>query len=251
MKKILPILTLLFAIVAISACTQKSSSENAASKNETAIESKPQQNITEREIQNNKISWDKATSSLKIVKDKSVISDLASYPISMKKLKKDNDYVIQGTVVNLQEMTDNNGAAMTKATILVNKVISGGDGIRNHTIKVTFAGGITTNSKGKKVYVKNVDAPIPEIGSKIITGIKTNSSDDADKKMAKYLKANKLGVSDSFTISVPEYDLWIKKENSKKYVLNNPELTGKNVSDSNQKIANKLQKLTDELNDLA
>ncbi|AKP66275.1 hypothetical protein [Companilactobacillus ginsenosidimutans] len=214
------------------------------------IESKPQTNISEREINNNKINWDKGTSSLKVVKDKSTITDLASFPTSLDKLKKDNDYVIQGTIIDLDEMTDYNENAMTKATILVDNVISGGNGIQDHTIKVVFTGGVTENSKSQQVYVNRVDAPIPEIGSKIITGIRTNRSQDTtDKKYAKYLKTNKLGGSDTFKISVPEYNIWVKNDGEKKYSLNNPELNGKKTSDSNKEIADKLQKLTDILND--
>lgn len=248
MKKTLPILTLLLAIVTISACTNNSQSENASSQTESSIVSQPKDNVTQDEIKTNKTNWENGISSLKVVHDKSSISDYASFPTKLANLKKNNDYVISGTVTNLETMTDNNQAPMTKATIMVDNVLSGNGKLKKHEIKVIFNGGITTNDKSKQVFVEKSDTPIPSIGSKIITGITSNRSGDTDKEYAKYLKKNHLGGSDSFAISVPEYNLWIYDNNSHKYVLNNPQLIGKKVSYSNEDNAKKLKKLTKQIN---
>lgn len=248
MKKIIPLATLLVIFLGISACSNQTKSDNAASKSETAIVNKPEQTVSKSTIKQNKARWDKETKSLKLVHDKTSVSDLATFPKDLKSLKKNNDYVISGTVINLQKMTDNNQSAMTKATILVDRVISGNEKLSKHKIKVTFNGGITKNKKSQKVFVQKNSTPIPTIGSKIITGVNTNYKDDADDKQAAYLKENNLGGSDSFEISVPEYNLWVKNKHDKKYSLNNPQLTGKKVSDSDKKYAKQLKKLTLQLN---
>lgn len=248
MKKITPLLVLLLIPLTISACSTQSQSENSASKSETTIVNKPEQTVSDNEIQQNKQKWEKETGSLKVVHDKVSVSDYATFPEDLQSLKKNNDYVISGTVINLQKMTDHNETAMTKATILVTRVIKGNEKLEQHKIKVTFSGGVTKNAKNKKVYVQKSAVPIPAIGSKIITGVNAKSADDADKKEAEYLKENGLDGSDYFEISVPEYNLWIKSEYGEKYHLNNQTLTGKKATDKNKKYAKELKKLTQQLN---
>lgn len=248
MKKIIPLLVLLLIPIGISACSTTSQSENSASKSETTIVNKPEQTVSDDEIQQNKQKWEKETKSLKVVHDKVSVSDYATFPEDLKSLKKNNDYVVSGTVTNLQRMTDNNETAMTKATILVTRVIKGNEKLEQHKIKVSFSGGITKNAKSKKVFIQKSAVPIPEIGSKIITGINAYDTNNADKKQTEYLKENGLDGSDAFEISVPEYNIWIKSEHGEKYHLNNQTLTGKNATDKNKKYAKELKKLTEQLN---
>lgn len=247
MKKFFPIIAILIIVLGFSACTNKSGTENAASDSQSSIVDKPKQSISHREIEQNKTTWEKKTSDLKVVNNKTTISDLATFPKDLDGLKKKNDYVISGTVVNLQQMTDLNSNAMTKVTILVSRVISGDDKLTDHKITVVWHGGITKNAKSKKVFIQSKETPLPEIGSKIITGINNNTKTDLDKKYVEYLKDNHIKTSSLFKVSVPEYNVWIKNSDDKKYKLNNPTLTKKSSS-IDDKDLKALNKLTTQLN---
>lgn len=200
---------------------------------------------------NNK-KWTKRINTVDSVRYIKTESSYINFPTSVKELKDKNSSVIKGQVLNLEQTSGVKNTAMTKVTVLVTKVISGDASLISKPIKVLVQGGITTNkdlyygmedkikSNGsniklddEKVMVKNEDMDIPKIGSEIITGIVRNRANTPSQEYNDYLKNNNLGGSDSYGISVPEYNLWLKDKGDSKFRINNRSIAGYNPEVSN------------------
>lgn len=189
-------------------------------------------------------------------------------------LKNNNTAVVEGKVTNLERIYEVRNIALTKGTIHVTKILNGSSHLLEQDIKVIFQGGKTSlkdlyagmehkaiaagfqfeKRKNEIVNVVNPQSPIPEIGTTIIAGISQNRFND-DPEYNSYLKKNGLGNFDSWTISTPEYEMWIDRDKNHTFESNNPELQSSpngrkysnHISESDS-FENKMDKLTEEIN---
>ena len=156
--------------------------------------------------------------------------------MTLSHFKNGSKLVVKAQVVNL-EQEHPSLVTETKATIYIEKVISGNKAYQGRTIKTEFSGGLSTakyqltsiegNYVGAKfgikdpktpVYLSNPNIPMPNIGQKIIVGLnKFHPESEAEKKT--YQK-NGLTTKNFFVISNPEVTYWVQKNG--KFKLNNP-----------------------------
>jgi len=156
--------------------------------------------------------------------------------MTLSHFKNGSKLVVEAQVINL-EREHLSLVTETKATIYIEKVISGNKAYQGRTIKTEFSGGLSTakyqltsiegNYVGAKfgikdpktsVYLSNPNIPMPNIGQKIIVGLnKFHPESEAEKKT--YQK-NGLTTKNFFVISNPEVTYWVQKNG--KFKLNNP-----------------------------
>jgi len=79
--------------------------------------------------------------------------------------------------------------------------------------------------KNHKIFIEDINNPLPQIGSLIITGISRDTFNHMNKEYDHYIKINKLNDEDSFRISNPDYNFWIKNNGGKDYINNNKEVS--------------------------
>lgn len=187
------------------------------------------------------------------------VDGLKSISLTHSDLFKSRETVIEGKVINLQPMKDKLSPTTTKATILINKTLSGKNITPGNQIYTEFGGGIDTANSAfsdaegnyiggpnlpknpeSKVFVKNPAFPLPTIGDKIVT--KIHSYNPVNENQMKLYK-NKYGLErkNFYIIKDPYIFFWIKRNN--KYELNNPFLHAKIFSEY-------LTYLTDITNDI-
>lgn len=167
-----------------------------------------------------------------------------------------NKNVIEGTVINLEEMKDKLGTT-TKATVLVDKVLSGENSLKGKKIKTEFGGGLNKteyvysdvegnylgdkygyDSPNTRVYVNDPNFPMPKIGSKFVTQIQKYSG--RDKIQTKnYKEKYQLTPNNFYIIKDPYVLFWVEKNG--KYELNNPIF-------KNSKTDSNLDKITKQIN---
>jgi len=207
-------------------------------------------------IQKNQKKWHGQIKNADVVHIDDLENDKSGTATSIDELNNHSKSVIKGTVYNLEKMNSPKNMALTKVLVHVDKVISGDKSLNNTTVYLALNGGLVSfdhlyagTSKSKdfnhEMLVKNDQSPLPSIGSKIITGLIPNTLD----KQSEYnnsLKQSGFNVTNSYMIQVPQYNLWIKKKNSQKYILNNPEVHKKSVR--NDELVESLQKLTNRIN---
>lgn len=248
MRKTLMILALLVFVLPLSAY-----SVNAL--RDSTIPSKPSTNSKSpaRMIQRNQRIWDKQIAKADVIRSDDIHQDNKYVGTTLNQLKNHNKALIQGTVYNLQKMNSPQNMAYTKATIHIDKVISGDTTIKGKNIYVAFEGGLVSfdhwyANMGKpkdfdhQILVKNEEFTLPAIGSKVITGLIPNHLDEATE-YNNSLKQSGFTINNSYSLDVPEYNFWVKKLNATKYVLNNPKVRHKNTD-----FAKELQKLTTKIN---
>ncbi|MQS76565.1 hypothetical protein [Companilactobacillus halodurans] len=218
-------------------------------------------------VKKNREVWNKKVKSSKKVQLNAPNDDIVSVPsgyddtnMSLSRLKNGNQYLVKAKVMNLQPEWKRPFTPETKASIFVEKVISGDKSIQNSTIKTEFSGGLSTaeycfnDIEGRYlgedfgiddpktvIYMKNQTEPMPKIGSTVILGLEKFRPDD--KYHEKLYKKYGLTKENFFTINNPEVTYWIKKHG--RFKLNNPAFYQKENRNSNPNIF----KLTKKLNE--
>lgn len=253
--KRLTVLVALLSFILLAGCGTKQSPTNS---------SIDQQQRTKLITKNQK-SWNqkvKAAQQVEYFK----WSDASSIPyqynddIDMARLKSGNQSVIKAQVINLQPEKDRYMETETKATIYVEKVISGDKKLQGKMIKTEFSEGLAqakyrftmfegeyvgqseygVNDPKTMTYTENPNKPIPKIGSQIIVGISRYKPETKDR--AKMYQKYGLTSKNFYVINNPEVTFWIKSKG--KYKLNNSAFYQK----KNQKLVPNILKLTEQIN---
>jgi len=228
-------LVIILSAVLLSGCSQKtvSNDRNKSTNIETKI--RPQ-----TQIQNRKTKWDRSVSKVRTV-ERPFFNISRNYDgITFDQFKYNNTYVVEATILDFHKIKWVANMPKTKMTVRIDRVISGNKSIEGKRLYLNFPGGfarerdIYTSSKGtisttdpdKIIFYKIPNTPLPEIGSKIITGLRND---------VKHVKQQ----FDSLYISDVEHTFWVKR--NRKFELNNPAFQTANRSLD-------IFKLTDELN---
>lgn len=237
MRKLLMMLTLLFLSLSV-----------ACSKNSQVID-KDGANSNQLVIKKNQKKWQAKIAKADIVHSE---FEVTKQPVSrtLDNLKNHNQMVIKGTVNNLEKMHSPKGSVYTKATVQVDRVLSGDESLVNKQILLALEGGLVSfdhwygekRNLDREMMIKNDEFLLPEIGSQIITGLVPHNLDEP-LEYNQALKESGFTSQNSFAINTPQYNFWVKDPKDSKYQLNNPKL--RNGEDS---LAKSLQKLTNEIN---
>ena len=235
------------------------------SKNSANEQAKIEQEKRVNTIKKNRKAWNKrvkAATNVDMPGDEYLVRVPDGYndeQMSLKRLENGNQDVVKASVINLQPEFGRLFTVETKATIYIEKVISGDKMLQKKNIKTEFSGGLTrageyfTNFEGqydgaqfgfndKKTIVEsnNPTIPMPEIGDHIIVGISKYQPDNKYQKADR--KKHGLTIDNFYPINNPEVTFWIKKKG--KYRLNNPAFYKKENRGKNPQIF----KLTKQLN---
>lgn len=242
MKKILIILVALTVMLPLSACSVKSVHENQT-----------RQSKQVQLLKKNKKAWEKEIADADVIQS-DVLKDESTYVgTTLNQLKNHNQALIKGTIVNLEKMHSPKNRAYTKATIHIDKVLSGDKTLQNKSYFVALNGGVVSfdrwyanMSKPKdfdhKMLIKHDEFPLPDIGSEIITGLMPIHLDEP-LEYNTALKQSGFTIKNSFAIDGAKYNFWVKDPKTKKYQLNNP-----TVKKADKQLAHELDKLTDKIN---
>ncbi|ALB29379.1 hypothetical protein [Companilactobacillus heilongjiangensis] len=206
-------------------------------------DAKQQEQKLQQTIRKNQKVWNKQKKSAVNIDHKGYAPFISQVPtgyndedMTLSHFKNGSKLVVKAQVVNL-EQEHPSLVTETKATIYIEKVISGDKAYQGRTIKTEFSGGLSTakyqltsiegNYVGAKfgienpktsVYLSNPDIPMSNIGQRIIVGLnKFHPESEAEKKT--YQK-NGLTTKNFFVISNPEVTYWVQKNG--KFKLNNP-----------------------------
>ena len=207
-------------------------------------------------IKKNQRAWKKQISKADVIHSDEFSNTNDFVATSLGQFQNHSKSTIKGTVYNLEKMSSPKNMAYTKATIHVDKVLTGDKDLENKNIYVALPGGLVSfehwyanMSKPKdfdhEMLVKNDEAPLPKIGSEIITGLIPNSVDEPSE-YNDALKQSGFTITNSYAIDVPRYNIWIKSPTAKSFVLNNPKMNQKTTKDNS--LAKSLQNLTTEIN---
>ncbi len=251
MRKTLMVLALLLFVLPLSACNTSTLTNSTTNYSKTS-----RTDNSKRIIRRNRRIWQRQVAKADVVHSDDFRGDYVFIATSMEQLNNHSKAVVQGTVYKLEKMNSPKNMAYTKASIHVDKVISGDKTLKNQTIYVAMKGGLVSfdhwyanMSKPKdfdhEMLVKNEEFPLPSIGSKVITGLTPNHVDEPSD-YNNSLKQSGFTIENSYAIVVPQYDFWVKSPNSKKYVLNNPEMRKEKTRDDN--LSKGLKKMTSEIN---
>ena len=118
--------------------------------------------------------------------------------LSLNQIKKNSDFLIQGTVIDFSRSNKES----TTASIYVNHIISGSEDILGKNIDIKLPGGIEKN-----VYYQSMQCPLPKLGQKII------------------LRLNK--KHNEYEVLAPNSNIWI--EENHEFVLNNKKIRQENI----------------------
>jgi len=229
--------------------------------------SKQAERQLQQTIQKNKIAWNKQKHAAVNINHKNYDRYVTQVPsgyqdddMSLNRFKNGSQLVVQAQVVNLQpEM--GRLVTETKATIHIQKVISGDKDYQNKTVKTEFSGGL---SKAKDyfhsiegeyvgadygikdpktiVYTTEPNIPMPKIGQTIIIGL--NRFKPENKAQRVMYQKHGLTTKNFYVIDNPEVTYWVKRNGE--FKLNNPAFV---KADNKGKYPN-LHKVTKKLNDL-
>lgn len=247
MRKTLIVLALLVFVLPLSAYSVK------ALDSTVRYQSKVELRKTKKTLQRNQKIWKKLTANADTIRSDGFDSKDEYVSTSLDQLKNHNQALVKGTVYKLQKMSSPQNMAYTKATIHIDKVISGDKTLQGHNVYVAFSGGLVSfdrwyanMSKPKdinhEIFVKNDEFPLPSIGAKVITGLVPNHLDEATEYNDS-LKQSGFTIKNSYALDLPQYNFWIKRPTDKKYKLNNPKIDKKNND-----LTKELQKLTKQIN---
>ncbi|WCG35682.1 hypothetical protein [Companilactobacillus farciminis] len=242
MKKILLILVALGVILPLSACSVKSMQKDQS-----------RQSKQVQLLEKNKQAWKKEIADADVIESDGLKGESTYVGTTLNQLKNHNQSLIKGTVVNLEKMHSPKNMAYTKATIHIDKVLSGDKTLQNKDYFVALNGGVVSfdrwyanMSKPKdfnhKMLIKHDEFPLPSIGSEIITGLMPIHLDEP-LEYNSALKQSGFTIKNSFAMDGAKYNFWIRKPDTKKYQLNNP-----TVKKSDTQLAQELTKLTNEIN---
>jgi len=250
MRKTLMILALLVFVLPLSAYSVNAL-KNSNSNRQVEMMQSPAKIVNK-----NQKAWNKLIAKADVINSDEFESKDDFAASSLTQLQNHSKSTIMGTIYNLQKMNSPENMAYTKVTVHVDKVLTGDKDLKGKNIYLALPGGLVSfdhwyanMSKPKdfdhEMLVKNDEAPLPTIGSKIITGLIPSSLDEPSEyndalKQSGFTNKNYSAISD------PRYNLWIKKKGSKNFVLNNPVLRKK--ADKKGSLAKSIQKLTDEIN---
>lgn len=245
MRKTLMILTLLVFVLPLSAYSVNTIKNSLHHDSNTSC-------IT---IKENQRKWRRQTAKANIIHSEGNGREKVPVGISLDDLKNYNQAVIEGTIYNLEKMRSPQSMAYTKASVHIDKVISGDKSLKNKIVYLALNGGLVSfddwyseskhKAYGHNMLVKNDEFPLPIIGSKIITGLIPNNLDEPIE-LNNDLKRSGFTSKNSFTINTPQYNFWVKGPNAKEYRLNNPTLRKKNIN--GDYLVESLQQLTKEIN---
>ncbi|CAJ1176068.1 hypothetical protein CPR19092_LGOLGGFK_00106 [Companilactobacillus paralimentarius] len=245
MRKTLMILTLLVFVLPLSAYSVNTIKNSLHHDSNTSC-------ITTKE---NQRKWRRQTAKANIIHSEGNGREKVPVGISLDDLKNYNQAVIEGTIYNLEKMRSPQSMAYTKASVHIDKVISGDKSLKNKIVYLALDGGLVSfddwyseskhKAYGHNMLVKNDAFPLPIIGSKIITGLIPNNLDEPIE-LNNDLKRSGFTSKNSFTINTPQYNFWVKGPNAKEYRLNNPTLRKKNIN--GDYLVESLQQLTKEIN---
>lgn len=209
-----------------------------------------QQVDVSRIIRKNQSIWKKQIQNVDIINSEEFDDNNSFVATSLDQLRNHSKSVIKGTIYKLDKMNSPKNVAYTKASVHIDQVISGDKTLKNKTVYMALVGGLVSldslhNSDhsgdfNHDVLVKNDQAPLPNIGSKIITGLVPNVIDEPSE-YNDALRQSGFTIHNSYAVDNQQYNLWIKKSHSQKFVLNNPKV-------KKQSFEKKLQSLTTEIN---
>jgi len=251
MRKTLMILALLVFVLPLSAYSVDALKHSNINQNQVGTVQTPAQIIKK-----NQRAWKKLTSKADIIKSDEFESKDDFIATSLTQLQNHSKSTIKGTVYNLQKMNSPKNMAYTKVTVHVDKVLTGDKDLKGKNIYLALPGGLVSfdhwyanMNKPKdfdhEMLVKNEEAPLPNIGSKIITGLTPNSLDEPSD-YSDALKQSGFTIKNSYAVSDPRYNLWIKRSTASEFILNNPVIRKKDSKKSS--LAKALRSLTTEIN---
>lgn len=257
MKKVLLLLSLATLVFPLSACSNSKTSSDQ--RNQVSVKKTGKDTKT---IEQNQRIWKKKTSGIKSVYKDGYSGDYIGIANNMNQLLHPsfnikNYLVIKGTIYNLEQMKSPKGVPLTKASIYVDKVISGKKSLHEKTIQVPLKGGIvstddyyldaTTNQTKQDLLVQEKLAPLPRIGAQVIVRL-TKVDLDEKNSFNNYLIKADFSTSKSYQPMLEQYNYWIKNPDKKEFVLANS-LYKNQQEISEEYRASQFQKLTDELNE--
>lgn len=207
-------------------------------------------------IRQNQLSWKKQIKNADVIDSDEFEGGNSFVATSLDQLKNHSKSVIKGTVYKLDKMNSPKNMAYTKASVHIDQVISGDESLKNKTVYLALVGGLVSfdhwyanvnrpKDLNHEMLVKNEQAPLPKIGSRIITGVIPNTIDEpTDYNEA--LRQSGFTISNSYAIDNLKYNFWVKNRNSKKFILNNPKARKQTMKNDN--LAEALENLTSEIN---
>jgi len=240
-KILLIIIVSLGTVVFLTGCNEKNTNL-AVSNNKSNISNT--NNKMYREIKNNKLKWNKRVKDVSNVQDIKSDTSYAMIPSDLTELKNNSESLIRGTVTNLESTEGAKNTAITKVSIYVDEVLHGNDDLKGRIIKIPMEGGfvrakdlyyqmndkiskanssIDANSN-EQIYLKDFNKPLPKIGYGLITGIDKMTLSGVDPEIDAFFVKNGLDGDDSYSVPIPDYNLWIKDEKSSTYSINNTEV---------------------------
>ena len=207
-----------------------------------------------RLISRNQRIWQKHIAKADVIHSDEFSTRKAFISTSLEQLQNHSQTVIEGTVYNLQKMSSPEEMSYTKATIYVNRVISGDTSLKDKQIYLALDGGLVSfdrwyshsgrpKDQNREMLIKNDEFPLPKIGSKIIVGLIPNHLDEPTEYNVA-LKRSGFTINNSYAIENPRYNVWVKAPDSSKYQLNNPKMRRQTNAQQTQD----LQKLTQQIN---
>lgn len=247
MRKFWGIFAVLLAVGTLISC---SSSVNKAYSSKTGSA----QTVVEQRVKINRKKWNKKVNDANVEYLPSDTNFNEVFPITWKDFKKANDFVVEGTVLNYEKM-EGTLVVESKVMIHVDKVIHGNQVLENQNIVTVVPTGFALSKgtddntkKSDEILYQKTSFPLPKIGAKVITGLKSNAeryeeNPSLKKAMVKY----KLDGSDSYFIAWPDYNFWVQTNNGK-YVINNLDIRNMKGSNPNYDKISGLFKLTKQLN---
>lgn len=234
MKKVVLIVALL-NILLLAGCSNANNSQNEALKLE--------QRQRNKKIKHNRKIWTEKVSKAKNINNAEYDKYVTIVPkgyndedMTLNRLKNGNQLLVVAQVVNLQPELGRLWLNETKATIHVERVISGDRSLKNHNILTEFSGGLNqakdyfVSPEGKYVgtqqgfkpqtliYSTNLTVPMPNIGQRIIVGLKKYQPDNQSQQ--KFYRKYGLTPKNFYVINNPEVTYWVAKNGQ--FKLNNP-----------------------------
>lgn len=239
MKKIIIFLVTGLSVLFLAGCQSADSSNKDSAKDKEASA----QQVQKQTIIKNKAKWDAQVAKAKKI-DVTSIGETSSYvfPSSIKKFKEAKSLLIKGTVVNYEKLSYIHDDAYTQASIRIDKVLLGDQKkLEGKTVTLILHGGLTKSSdylsdkndleyngvavnphSDEERYIHDTDAPLPAIGSSIITDINYVEYNDQDSTaFANAMRLNKIKSKTVYRPRAEQFTLWVKDAGAKEYVLNN------------------------------
>ncbi|OVE97373.1 hypothetical protein [Companilactobacillus bobalius] len=166
-------------------------------------------------LEQKRYDWRRQISQVRTVKRQySEITD--NYKgITLDQFKRQNRYVVKGKVLNLQKIKWLSPQPETKLTLKIDQVISGNKGLKGKRVYLNFPGGFgrerdiyaQPTKPNNEIFYQIPNAPIPEIGSKVICGLLSDEHHTNSQL-------------DQLYLSDVEHTFWVKRNGQ--YELNNP-----------------------------